>query len=74
MMLKWANVLNLAKAGNQAPDRKVVKTDAEGHAQLSDEGYHVTRGNPYRTLIAELRFMNSILRSAQILIGTRPLS
>ena len=43
MILKWADVLNLAKAGNPEPDRKVIKTDAEWRAQLSDEEYHVTR-------------------------------
>ncbi len=43
MMLKWPDVLNLAKNGNPAPDRKVVKTDAEWRKQLSDEEYHVTR-------------------------------
>jgi len=32
------------------------------------------RGNPDRSLIAELRFLNSMLRRAQIRIGTRPLS
>ena len=32
------------------------------------------RGNPDRSLIAELRFMNAMLRRAQIRIGTRPLS
>jgi hypothetical protein len=29
MILKWADVLNLAKARNPAPDHKVVKSDAE---------------------------------------------
>jgi peptide-methionine (R)-S-oxide reductase len=43
MMLKWPDVLNLAKRGNPAPDRKVIKTDAEWRQQLSDEEYHVTR-------------------------------
>ena len=42
-MLKWPDVLNLAKSGNPPPDRKVVKTDAEWRAQLSDEEYHVAR-------------------------------
>lgn len=32
------------------------------------------RGNPDRSLISELRFLNSMLRRAQIRIGTRPLS
>jgi hypothetical protein len=32
------------------------------------------RGHPERSLIAELRFLNSMLRRAQIRIGTRPLS
>jgi hypothetical protein len=32
------------------------------------------RGHPDRSLIAELRFLNSMLRRAQIRIGTRPLS
>jgi hypothetical protein len=34
----------------------------------------VSHGNPDRSLIAELRFMNVMLRRAQIRIGTRPLS
>ena len=42
-MLQWPEVLNLAKNGNPAPDRKVVKTDAEWRAQLSDEEFYVTR-------------------------------
>jgi hypothetical protein len=32
------------------------------------------RGHPERSLIAELRFLNSMLRRAQIRIGSRPLS
>jgi peptide-methionine (R)-S-oxide reductase len=43
VMLKWPDVLNSAKNGNPAPDRKVVKTDAEWREQLSDEEYLVTR-------------------------------
>ena len=43
MMLRWPDVLNLAKTGNPAPDRKVIKTDAEWRQQLSPEEYRVTR-------------------------------
>jgi methionine-R-sulfoxide reductase len=43
MMLKWPDVLHLAKEGNPSPDRKVVKTDAEWRQQLSPEEYRVTR-------------------------------
>jgi peptide-methionine (R)-S-oxide reductase len=42
-MLKWTDVLKLAKNGNPAPDRKVVKTEAEWHQQLTEEQYRVTR-------------------------------
>ena len=38
-MLKWPDVLNSAKSGNPAPDRKVAKTDAKWREQLSDEEY-----------------------------------
>jgi hypothetical protein len=43
---------------------------AKGHITVKREA----GGNPRRSLIAELRFMNSMLRRAQIRIGTRPLS
>ena len=42
-MLKWSDVLKLAKDGNPAPARKVVKTEAEYRQQLTDEQYRVTR-------------------------------
>jgi len=43
VLLKWPDILNLAKKGNRVPDRKVFKMDAEWRQQLSEEEYHVTR-------------------------------
>jgi peptide-methionine (R)-S-oxide reductase len=42
-MLKWPDILTLAKNGKPAPDRSVVKNDEEWRQQLSDQQYHVTR-------------------------------
>ena len=42
-MLKWNDVLQLAKDGNPSSTPKIVKTDAEWRAQLSPEEYQVTR-------------------------------
>ena len=42
-MLRWPEIICLATKGTPAPDRKVVKTDAEWRAQLSPEEYRVTR-------------------------------
>jgi methionine-R-sulfoxide reductase len=42
-MLKWNDVLSFARNGNPAPDRKIVKTEAEWRQQLSKEEYRVTR-------------------------------
>jgi len=42
-MLKWNDILDIARRGNPAPDRKVTKTDAEWRAQLGAEAFQVTR-------------------------------
>ncbi len=42
-MLKWPDILNLAKNGNPAPDRRVEKSDAEWRQMLAPEQYQVTR-------------------------------
>jgi len=43
VILKWNDVLKLAKDGSPEPDRRVVKTDAEWRAQLGADEYRVTR-------------------------------
>ena len=42
-MLRWNDVLDFARTGTPAPDRKVRKTDAEWRQQLSAEQFAVTR-------------------------------
>ena len=43
VLLKWPDVLKLAKDGNPPPDRKIVKSEAEWRSQLSPEQYRITR-------------------------------
>jgi methionine-R-sulfoxide reductase len=42
-MLKWNDVLQLAKNGSPAPTQKIVKTEAQWRALLSAEQFEVTR-------------------------------
>ena len=42
-MLKWNDVLDFARNGSPAPDRKVQKSDAQWRQMLSPEAYAVTR-------------------------------
>jgi methionine-R-sulfoxide reductase len=42
-MLNWIEVLKFAKEGTPAPDRRVVKTEAQWRAELTPEEYRVTR-------------------------------
>jgi peptide-methionine (R)-S-oxide reductase len=42
-MLKWNDVVKLAKEGNLAPDKRVEKTTFEWREQLDEEQYRVTR-------------------------------
>src|SRR5690606_15077719 len=42
-MLTWKDILALAQNGNPEPDRKVVKTEAEWKAHLTEEQFYVMR-------------------------------
>ncbi len=42
-MLKWPDVLKLAKDGNLSPDTRVKKTDAEWKTLLTPEQFQITR-------------------------------
>lgn len=42
-MLKWRDVLRMAKDGAPPPERRVQKSEAEWRQELSDEEFRVTR-------------------------------
>jgi methionine-R-sulfoxide reductase len=42
-MLKWSDVVTIAREGNPAPPRRVEHSDVEWRARLTPDQYHVTR-------------------------------
>lgn len=42
-MINWNDVIRFANKGVPAPDKKVVKTEAEWKAVLSEEDFYITR-------------------------------
>ena len=42
-VLRWSQVIEIARRGNVPPPRRVEKSDAEWRASLTSEQYHVAR-------------------------------
>lgn len=42
-MIKWIDILNYAKSGNPAPEKKVEKTEEEWKRVLTPEAFEITR-------------------------------